>query len=155
MSGDLNTAKELLYNEKDSSFTPAKKGRILCVDDDPTVLDVIKMLLEHYGYEVITAVSPFEAIEIFQAREFDLVLTDLKMPGMDGFELSQKLLKREPNISILMCSGSCAQIDEKEYIKTGIKGLIAKPFSIGRSAKIIDEVIAQARIYLNERPLPA
>jgi len=148
MPGELNTATDLIYNDKDLSSNSTSRGRILCVDDDRMVLEMVKLLLEHYGYEIVTALSPFEALEIFQAKahEFDLVLTDMKMPGMDGIELSRKLLQREPRMPILMCSGSCSQIDEKELINAGVKGLIPKPFSIRRSAKIIDEMIARARM---------
>jgi CheY-like chemotaxis protein len=152
MSGELNAAGDLIYKDKDLNSNSTSRGRILYIDDDGIVLDTVKLLLEYHGYEVVTALSPFEAIDIFQARphSFDLVLTDMKMPGMDGLELSRKLLLREPRIPILMCSGSCAQIDENELINIGIKGLISKPFSIRRSAKIIDETIARARM---ERPL--
>jgi CheY-like chemotaxis protein len=148
MPVELTAAEDLIHNDKDFNSNSTSRGRILCIDDDGMVLDMVKLLLEHYGYEVVTAPSPFEAIDIFQAKahEFDLVLTDMKMPGMDGIELSRRLLQRQPRIPILMCSGSCSQIDEKELLNTGVKGLISKPFSIRKSAKIIDEMITRARM---------
>lgn len=149
MPGELATIQDLIHSdEKNSKSSPTYRGRILFIDDDPTVLDTTKLLLEHLGYDVVSAMSPFEAVETFQsqAKVFDLVITDLKMPGMDGMELSRKLLEQNPRIPIIICTGSCSVVNENEMKNIGIKGLIAKPFSIRKSANYIEGIIGEARM---------
>jgi CheY-like chemotaxis protein len=145
----LNTTQELIrWDEKNSKSGSTCRDRILFIDDDPTVLDTTKLLLEHLGYDVVSAMSPFEAVEKFQSqtKSFDLVITDLKMPGMDGIELSRKLLEQNPRIPIIICSGSCSMVNESEMKDLGIKGLISKPFSIRKSANFIEGIIGEARM---------
>lgn len=65
-------------------------GRILVVDDEKDILRALEFILSREGYSVTTAVSGEEAIELLKKEEFDLVLTDLRMPGMDGMEVLEK-----------------------------------------------------------------
>jgi CheY-like chemotaxis protein len=143
----LNIADDLSYNGEGVDTISSKKRRVLYVDDDETVLNMTKIVLEHLGYDVVVSISAVEAINIFQSQEneFDLVITDLKMPGINGMELSQKLLNKNPNIPILICTGSCELIIEKEANRMGIKGIISKPFSIKTAAKLIDKIVSENR----------
>jgi CheY-like chemotaxis protein len=142
----LNTADDLSYNNRETfDAMSSEKKRVLCVDDDETVLNTTKIVLEHLGYDVVVSTSAIEAINIFQSKEkkFDLVMTDLKMPVINGMELSQTLLNKDPHISIIICTGSCELIVEKEAKRIGIKAIISKPFSINKTAKLIDKIIGE------------
>jgi two-component system, cell cycle sensor histidine kinase and response regulator CckA len=145
MSQKLNTADDrLIYNNEDvvSTILCGKK-RILCVDDDKTILQMTMLLLQYLGYEVVVSSSGADAIDLFQseAKGFDLVITDMKMPGMNGLELSERLLKSKPDIPIVLCTGSTDLIKEEEIKKIGIREIIIKPFSLTRMAVVIDKYL--------------
>jgi len=145
MNQKLSTENVSIHNNGNASNSlPSEKKRILCVDDDTTILSLTKMLLEHIGYDVVASSSGADALEIFQSygQKFDLVFTDFKMPAMNGIELSQKLVDKNPDIPIIIFTGSSELISEEVIKKIGIKGIISKPFSIRKSAEFIAEQIA-------------
>jgi CheY-like chemotaxis protein len=87
------------------SSTPAIQTRILLVDDNANGLKARKMVLEELGYGIVTASNGHDALERFTRQKFDLVVTDYKMPRMDGLELIVNLRKLEPELPIVLISG--------------------------------------------------
>lgn len=87
------------------SSSPALPARILLVDDNSQGLKARKTVLEELGYQISTASSGEDALEHFGRQKFDLVVTDYKMPRMDGPELIARLRKRAPEIPIILISG--------------------------------------------------
>ena len=85
--------------------TPAVQPSILLVDDNANGLKARKMVLEELGYKIVTASNGHDALERFAPQEFDLVVTDYKMPRMDGLELIVHLRKLEPKLPIVLISG--------------------------------------------------
>src|SRR5579863_8711134 len=85
--------------------TPAVPARILLVDDNAQGLKARKTVLEELGYKIWTAAGGEDAIEIFGRQKFDLVVTDYKMPRMDGLELITRLRKRVAELPIVLISG--------------------------------------------------
>jgi two-component system, OmpR family, response regulator VanR len=79
---------------------------LLCVDDDPAMLDVMRDLLENSGYAVFTAADGLQAIELFRRNRIDLVLVDHEMPGMKGPELAVKIKTLSPCTPVILHSGS-------------------------------------------------
>lgn len=79
---------------------------LLCVDDDPAILDVMRNLLEHSGYAVFTAADGLQAIELFRRHRIDLVLLDYEMPGMKGPEVAEKIKSLSPCTPVILHSGS-------------------------------------------------
>jgi DNA-binding NtrC family response regulator len=77
-----------------------KKKRILFVDDEPDITWLYKTALERYGFEVQTFQSPRSALENFKPGSYDLLLVDIKMEEMDGFELYDKISKMDSNINV-------------------------------------------------------
>jgi CheY-like chemotaxis protein len=75
---------------------------ILCIDDEATGLMVRKMLLQSQGYEVLTALSGPEGLELFAANPVEAVVLDYAMPGMDGGQVAAELKRLNPNIKILL-----------------------------------------------------
>ena len=82
----------------------ASHGTLLCVDDDPGCLKVRQMLLESCGYEVCASTSGREALDLFKQREFDVVLVDYQMPGMNGIQVASEMRRIKPEIPIMMLS---------------------------------------------------
>jgi len=84
---------------------PSAHARILLVDDNANGLCARKSVLEELGHRISTAASGAEAIELFGSHKFDLVVTDYKMPRMDGLELIKRLRKQAPSLPIVLISG--------------------------------------------------
>jgi CheY-like chemotaxis protein len=84
---------------------------VLCIDDDPFILDVTKSILARHGYTVLTAESGHEGVEIFRATAIDLVLVDYEMPVMKGHEVAVELRLIDSEVPVVLHSGH-AQIPE-------------------------------------------
>jgi nitrogen-specific signal transduction histidine kinase/CheY-like chemotaxis protein len=122
-----------VISEKPTEIQPPKGGieTILLVDDEETIRDVGRDLLESAGYQVITARTGQEALEIYRAKSdsIALVILDLIMPEMGGKECLEELLKIDPVVKTLICSGLSQNGAAKAALKTGAKGFIGKPYN--------------------------
>ncbi|HPR52533.1 MAG TPA: PAS domain S-box protein [Deltaproteobacteria bacterium] len=114
-------------------------GRILFVDDEMGVIASGRGILEHLGYDVVSTTSAAQALEIFRSvpHEFDLVLTDMTMPGMTGIELSRELLKIRPDIAIVLCTGSNLGVTKKMISDIGIRDMVMKPMVASELAEAV------------------
>jgi len=88
-----------------NSSSSSIRARILLVDDNANGLAARKSVLEELGYRIVTCTSGADALEQFAAAKFDLVVTDYKMPRMDGLELIGRLRKSTPDLPIVLVSG--------------------------------------------------
>lgn len=104
------------------------KHQILLVDDQISFCHHIKVLLEHEGYAVTVADSPDTALQKLSEQTFDIILTDMKMPGMDGLELFKASRKIDPNISGIIMTAFGSIASAVTSIKEGITDYIQKPF---------------------------
>lgn len=123
-----------------------KKGldeTILLVEDEPSILDVTKKMLEWLGYRVVTAVSPSEALSIAKSYEgrIDLLITDVVMPGMAGRELAMELSSIFPDMKCLFMSGYTANAIAHHNILDEGLFFIQKPFSFKQLATKVKEVL--------------
>jgi DNA-binding NtrC family response regulator len=105
---------------------------ILLIDDQSSVLDVEKKMIERLGYKVIGTTEAVAAIAIFQAdpKAFDLVITDMTMPGMTGDTLAEKILEIRADIPIIICSGYSELISQDQATELGIREFLMKPVGI-------------------------
>jgi PAS domain S-box-containing protein len=106
--------------------------RILLVDDDPTVRDVSRQMLESLGHEVLSCESGTQAVAEYAARwrEIDLAIVDLVMPGMDGRETFDALRKINPAILALLATGYGIHGEAHDVVRDGMCGLLEKPFGM-------------------------
>ncbi|MBT3387369.1 MAG: response regulator, partial [Desulfobacula sp.] len=79
--------------------------RVLLVDDEEGIRKVLKIYLQDVGYKVVTADNGKKAVEIIDAESFDIVLTDIRMPGMDGISLLKHIKKNSPDTEVIMITG--------------------------------------------------
>ena len=122
---------------------PTGTERVLIVDDEETLVDMHRQMLEGLGYEVVTRTSSIEALELFKARpdRFDLVVTDMTMPNLTGSELALKLAKIRPDIPIILCTGFSHKITEQKAKEMGIKAFLFKPILRGVMAETVRRVL--------------
>jgi DNA-binding NtrC family response regulator len=137
VSGEVETVETGFAQDK------GKNERILLVDDDESVLEVMDELISLLGYSVASTTSSHEAIGVFQADPFafDLVITDQTMPHMTGFEFAQKLMGIRPDIPVIMCTGFSDTVDNAKADKIGITAFLMKPVERSRLAYIIRKVL--------------
>lgn len=113
---------------------------ILAIDDSPTIRKFLTLALSSKGFRVITAVDGMNALEIIGKESIDLVITDLNMPNIDGFELIQSLRSESPykEIPIIVLSSISSQEDIDRSLKLGANSYIVKPFN---NATVVHEVL--------------
>ena len=104
-------------------------SRILIVDDEAIVRTSCRRVLEPVGYEVTDAADAAEGLRLLEERAFDLVLTDLKMPGMDGIEFLEQVKTRWPGIQVIVVTGYQTIDTAVRAIKLGAFDYVNKPFS--------------------------
>ena len=124
---------------------PSGSERVLFVDDEKLLVDIGKQMLERYGYRVTPRTSSVEALELFKAKpdEFDLVITDMTMPNMNGLELASEMIKLRPELPIILCTGFSETTTQAGAEAAGIKAFMLKPISrndlICIARKVLDE----------------
>ena len=105
-----------------------KQFRVLVVDDEPRILKFLKLRLKVSGYEVLTADNGLEALEQVQAQEPDLLVLDVVMPGMDGFETLRQV-RAVSSVPVIILSAKEANTDKVRGLELGADDYLAKPFS--------------------------
>jgi DNA-binding NtrC family response regulator len=107
-----------------------KEARILVVDDDKALADTLVEYLLKMGYQAAPAYGGKEALATFEMRDFQLVITDLKMPEMDGMELLDALRKLDSRVMVMVITGYGTIESAVEAIKKGAYDFIPKPFKM-------------------------
>lgn len=118
-------------------------GRVLVVDDDPTVAEVVAGYLSGAGYDVERAADGPAALERFAARRPDLVVLDLMLPGMDGFEVCRRMRAHGP-VPVIMLSARGDEDDRVLGLETGADDYVTKPFSPRELVLRVDSVLRRA-----------
>jgi DNA-binding NtrC family response regulator len=107
-----------------------KTNRILIVDDEENIRQILTEYLKDFGYEVTCAVNGEEALQTYRKGYFDIILSDLVMRPMDGLELLREIKKVEPDAIFIMITGHPSIESALEAIKKGARDYITKPFNI-------------------------
>lgn len=107
--------------------------RILVCEDEDVIREFVVINLKRVGYEVYDVNCGEEALRVFDAANgnFDIVLLDIMMPGIDGFQVCKELRKRSSTIGIIMLSAKTQEMDKVNGLMIGADDYITKPFSIG------------------------
>ncbi len=121
-------------------------ARILVVDDDPAVRDVLRRGLSYEGFAVDTAGSGEEALTLARERLPDLVILDILMPGLDGFEVLRRLRAADPHLPVLMLTARDAPADQVRGLTEGADDYVVKPFTF-------EVLVARVRALLRRRQL--
>src|SRR6266404_976203 len=104
------------------------KSRILVIDDEAAIRDSLRMTLEYEGYEFIGAATGQEGLALAERESPDLVLLDIKMPGMDGIDVLGRIRSQNESLPVVMISGHGTTSTAVEAIKRGAVDFLDKPF---------------------------
>ncbi|MCX8022157.1 MAG: PAS domain S-box protein [Syntrophorhabdaceae bacterium] len=137
------SAKEVQKEDMDHEVILKGTGSILIVDDEETILEVTKELLNLLGYRVITAKGGREALEVYREKkdEIDLVIVDMIMPDMDGGEVFEFMRMINPDVKAILSSGYSLNGHASSILEKGCKAFIQKPFNLDELAKKVKEVL--------------
>jgi DNA-binding NtrC family response regulator len=117
-------------------------GRILIIDDEKDMLALLKRILtEETGHEVVTETNPMTALDLFKEKPFDLVITDLKMPRMDGIKVLETVKKVSPDVSVVILTAFATIETAVDAIRKGAYDYITKPFRRERILLTVDKVM--------------
>lgn len=101
--------------------------KILIVDDEPEIVELLRIYLENQGYQAAGAYDGAQALALWQQNKFDMVLTDIMMPQMDGYDLVEKI-RNESNVPILFLTAKTDLTDRVKGLQIGADDYILKPF---------------------------
>jgi DNA-binding NtrC family response regulator len=130
----------------DSARTDRQGTRLLVVDDEPTQREMLTSILQRAGYEVETASNGAEAIARLQEGHYDLLLTDQKMPGMDGLELLDRARTHIPGLPVVLMTAYGSVSSAVEAMKRGASDYLTKPFERDELVLVLEKVLRQRRL---------
>ena len=135
--------KDKIRTYKHKPVAGSGQGRILFVDDEPTLVDAGRQILEHFGYDVTGLTSSIEALDLFrkQPDAFDLVIADVTMPVMTGDNLAREIMRIRPGFPVVLCSGFSEQFVVKRARDTGVRAILMKPLLDNELISVMDEIL--------------
>jgi len=128
--------------------------KILAVDDEPDMLKLLSMIIrEKTSYEIQTTNNPLEALELAKQGGFALVITDLKMPGVDGIEILEGVKKIDEDIPVIILTAYGAMESAKEAMQKGAFDFITKPFKKEQILYTIERAFKMSRLQMENKML--
>ncbi len=121
------------------------KLKILVLDDEPIVCKRLQPALEKLGFTVDTFTRSFEALQAVESSTYDIIITDLKMEGMDGMRFLTEAKKISPEVEVIVITGFATMETAKESFKKGVFDFIAKPFNLGEIQQVVQRAAAKIR----------
>jgi DNA-binding response OmpR family regulator len=123
------------------------KRRLLLVDDEQDITSILCSVLQESGFEVTSFEDPVLALQHFKPRYYDLVILDIKMPDMNGFELYRQIRRKDNRIKVCFLTavsefGEYEQYRKEAYPKLGERHFVAKPISNDELIKKINEMLS-------------
>ena len=126
-----------------------KETTVLVVDDEPRMRESVRDLLDAYGYTCLLAGSGREALRRLDERPVDLMLLDLNMPEMDGFQVMQQVRKRHPDTDVVVVSGETTFESATEALRQGAQDFLRKPYAPDELSRVIGSVVHKRRLERN------
>lgn len=121
------------------------RPRLLVVDDEVRILNALQRTLRREGYEVLTADSATDALELLATTSVDLILSDHKMPVMSGIEFCSRASEERPGIPKILITGWTEAVPRERLESLGVQALVAKPWDDGELKQTLRQVLAASR----------
>jgi two-component system response regulator VicR len=128
------------------SDQPKKQRKVVCIEDDAAMIDLVKLILKNRGFDVVGATRGPEGLELIAGEKPDLVLLDLMMPDMDGWDVYQRMKADDymKNIPVIVVTAKAQQIDKVLGLNIAkVQDYITKPFSPADLVKSINRVLGE------------
>ena len=129
---------------------PRGRERILVIDDEPALADIVKRMLEKLGYDVVAGISGVDAMEVFGRqsveKQFDLVVADMTMPHFTGADLARELCGLRAAVPVILMTGFSRKMDAQKARDLGIRGFLMKPVAFEELAKTVRNVLDEKKI---------
>lgn len=122
------------------------KGNILVVDDMPEIVELVSEFLNASDYNVLTADNGLNALKVIEKEDVDVVLTDLRMPEMDGFELVKAIRGMNLKIGIIVMTAFTSVYTEGDIREIGVDDFLAKPFNPDMLMDKVEQVLLQTSL---------
>jgi len=137
------TEEEVVTESKTIKELPTGNENILFVDDEESIVLIVRQILERLGYQVEVKMNPVEALELFRSHpdQFDLVITDMAMPQMTGDKLVKEILNIRSEMPIILCTGFSEKVTEENAKALGIKAFAMKPMTLRDLAVMVRKVL--------------
>jgi CheY-like chemotaxis protein len=129
--------------EAATSRLSSRGARILVVDDEPKLAQLLRSFLELQGHRVWTVTGGAAAVALLADQTFDLLLTDLGMPEMSGWDVAREARRLRPQLPVVLVSGWGAQIDPQQVAESGVAEVIQKPYTFETVHQVIESVLQQ------------
>ncbi|OYT74008.1 MAG: hypothetical protein CFK49_10310, partial [Armatimonadetes bacterium JP3_11] len=140
-----------LFGSAESSVVVAQPQRhVLIVDDDDLVRETLHFVLEDGGYRVYAASSGAEALRLLEREPIDIVLSDIFMPGMNGFDLLRQIREVAPNTPVILITGYGNIEMAREALKQGASDFITKPYNIHEIPIMIERNLTRHSLLANQ-----
>ncbi len=143
-AGPLATAGEPTISV--DSDVPVERGKILVVDDDEINREICVEVLEPLGHEIHRASSGSEAVEMITHDRFDLVITDLSMPGTSGWDVARQVKAASPSTRVMLLSGWSVQQDPEQTKAAGIDLVLSKPVQVNELAQAVQRLLCDRQL---------
>ena len=123
-----------------------ERNSVIIVDDDERLLEIFKTALSLEGYQCETASSAESALELINKTSFDIMLTDIRMPGIEGFELTHKAKKIIPDMAVIIMTAYAEEFSYDNAMEAGASDFIKKPFTLNELMARIQHVKLQEKV---------
>lgn len=128
-------------------------ANILVADDEKNIREGLKISLKKEGHTVYLAEDGVEALNIMESKDIDLVITDLKMPNLDGEELMKRIIKKDNNIPVIILTGHGTVENAVEAMREGAYDFLTKPLNLDKLSLIVNRAIKQRQLIIENRIL--
>jgi len=130
-------------SEKEISRHSEGEFKILVVDDNENIREMLEDFLNLEGHTPVLAKDGEEALKAFSEQDFDIVITDLGMPGMSGWEVNKRIKEKKPEIPVVIITGWGAQLGAEVLKENKVEWILSKPFNLGQFKHLLETVGAK------------
>ncbi len=130
-----------------------RTGRILVIDDEPHLREVIAKLLKLEGHIAVGVGCGIEGVEMFQTEPFDVVITDLGMPDLTGLEVARKVRELYAEVKVILCTGWNVTVSQAEQQASGVARLLEKPFRLDKLLHLVHDLLQEVSLAERKRQL--
>jgi len=139
---------EVRKGEEIKTLSKEKAG-VLIIEDEKNIREVLKEMLSTEGYEVTCVAKGKEGIELFKKKKFDLVITDLGIPGMSGWEVADQIKSINPSTPVVLSTGWGVKFDPVKMKSKNVDQVIKKPFNLKQVLEVISNLVGEEKKMVN------